>query len=263
MAAAAFKGALFVALHAQIPTDPIIDAARDAAAAFAQSLPDYVVKRTTTRYRGSRPTPNSAANLAGKWQKPDIVTADVATDNGKEVYTNISVNGKPATKLPTGGEWSAGEFSNVLRDILASKSGAVFTNQRLDSVRNHPSYRYDFAIDESHSTWHLSFEGGQGPAVRYSPAYGGAIWIDRATGQVLRIEEVARGVPGYFPLDALESDTDYDFVTIGDEKYCLPARSEDITCVRGSTLCFRNETVFQDYKKFGADTSITFDGGAK
>jgi hypothetical protein len=73
----------------------------------------------------------------------------------------------------------------------------------------------------------------------------------------------ARTLPPGFPLDAIESDIDYDFVRIGDAQYVLPVHSESSTCERGSYVCLRNETVFKDYDKFGASTSITFDGGGK
>ena len=43
-----------VRLTAQQPPDPVIEAARVAAAAYQQSLPDYIVRRTTTRWRRAR-----------------------------------------------------------------------------------------------------------------------------------------------------------------------------------------------------------------
>ncbi len=41
-------------LTAEPSPDPVIEAARVAAAAYQQSLPDYIVKRTTTRYGQGR-----------------------------------------------------------------------------------------------------------------------------------------------------------------------------------------------------------------
>ena len=73
----------------------------------------------------------------------------------------------------------------------------------------------------------------------------------------------ARNLPSYFLEFALESITDYDFVEIADQKYLLPTSSMSVTCQRGIPLCLRNETVFQHYDKFTANSSITFDGGGK
>jgi hypothetical protein len=252
-----------------IAADPAIAGAREAAAVFAKSLPDYIVKRTTTRYQGFRPLLRPTwdagnwvppADAAGMWRTIDTVTGDVATKNGAEVYTNITVNGRPAKNLPDGGSWSTGEFSTVLLGVLAAESATRFTNQRQVSIANRPSYRYNYAVDQPHSAWTLAV--GKGDAAHYSPAYGGAIWIDKQTGQVLRIEMSARGLSLSYPMDAIELATDYDFVKIGETEYCLPVHSEAFSCWRNGNLCLRNETIFRDYGKFGAKTSVTFDSNS-
>jgi hypothetical protein len=46
---------------------------------------------------------------------------------------------------------------------------------------------------------------------------------------------------------------------IGGTRFLLPVHSEDLSCERGTSDCNRNVIEFRNYKKFGADTSITFD----
>jgi hypothetical protein len=75
---------------------------------------------------------------------------------------------------------------------------------------------------------------------------------------VLRIEIAAEKIPRSFPLDTVESAIDYDFVLIGDMKYLLPTHSEALSCRRGTGDCTRNVIEFRNYKKFGAETNITF-----
>jgi hypothetical protein len=60
----------------------------------------------------------------------------------------------------------------------------------------------------------------------------------------------------------VESAIDYDFVAIGDAKFLLPVHSEALDCERGTKSCSRNVIDFRDYKKFTADTSISFDDAA-
>jgi hypothetical protein len=91
------------------------------------------------------------------------------------------------------------------------------------------------------------------------PAYSGTIWIDKENFRVLRIELQAQTMPRSFPLDQVESAVDYDYVFIGDNKYLLPVHSEALSCARSSSQCSRNVIEFRNYKKFSADTSITFD----
>jgi hypothetical protein len=114
----------------------------------------------------------------------------------------------------------------------------VFTNQRATTSLNRPAYRFDYAIDRPHSSWHLS-TGGE----PYTSAYGGQIWIDRETSRVLRVEMSARDVPVFLQLDSVISSIRYAFVKIGDGSYLLPSHSTDFT----------------GYRKYSADTHISFD----
>lgn len=254
------------ALCADAPQqDPVIEAARAEAAEYAASVPDYLVTRTTTRYQRrdvlSTHTvgPPSMVTATG-WREVDSVSAEVATEHGKEVYSAIKINGKPAKALPQGGVWSAGEFSTLLKEVLAPAHAAVFTGQRADTKARRPAWRYNFAIDPAHSGWDMDarMPGSRAP-IHITPAYSGAIWIDRETNKVLRIEKTASGIPKEFPLDVVEAATDYDFVEIGSDHYLLPVSSETVTCLRGGTLCYRNTTVFRNYRKFNADAKISFD----
>ena len=245
--------------------DPVIEAARKGAATYATSLPDYIVKRTTTRYIGVRPDRYFPGRRIATWRELDTVGADLAVERGTEVYTNVSLNGLPSLDMPHGGAWSMGEFSTELLSILPIERAAKFTRRRDEMLRNRPVYRYAFEIDVRHSVWNLSAGHlpGAPKVVQISPAYSGDIWIDRETGEVLRITEAARDLPGRFPLDAVEEATDYDFVKIGGEKYVLPTHSETLSCLRDRFTCWKNTTDFRDYDKFGSKSSITFEGAMK
>ena len=245
---------LAAAIHLAGQTDPVIDSARRAAATFSKSLPNYIVKRTTTRFQGVRTTAFTPGEAAGKWRRLDIVTADVVAEHETEVLMNIQLNGEPTKDVQKSGSWSAGEFSNTLRAILSPESAAVFTNQRDATLLNRPAYRFDYEIDHAHSSWHLSSGGNT-----YAPAYGGQIWIDQESSRVLRIEMSARDVPAFLQLDSIVSSIEYAFVKIGDGSYLLPTHSESMECERGTTACFKNVTDFRGYRKYSADTNISFD----
>ena len=70
----------------------------------------------------------------------------------------------------------------------------------------------------------------------------------------------SRNMPRSFPIDTTESSIDYDFVLIGDHKYLLPVHSESLSCWRGTSQCSRNVIDFRNYKKYTADSSISFEG---
>lgn len=232
------------------PGDPVINSARDAAFEFTDTLPNYVVKQFTTRYES-----DTAQGNRTSWRALDVVTADVVAEGGKETYRNILVNGKPPRDaIEKTGSWSTGEFATVLQGILHPSTDADFHNKRSTTIVNRPAWRYDYSVEQPRSMWHVYASQSS-----YVPGYTGSIWIDKATYRVLRIEMSAVDMPKSFALDAVESAVDYDYVLIGEQKYLLPVHSEALSCVRGTSECTRNVIDFRNYKKFSADTSITFD----
>jgi hypothetical protein len=229
--------------------DQVIAQARDEAFSFSETLPNYVVKQFTTRYA-------TAAARGGRtsWQAIDTVTADVVSEDGKESYKNVLVNGRaPREAVEKSGAWSTGEFSSMLQDILSPVTAADFRNKRSTTIVNRAAFRYDFTVEQRNSHWNVHSD-----SEAYSPGYSGAIWIDKTSSRVLRIEIAAEKIPRAFPLDTVESAIDYDFVLIGEAKYLLPVHSEALSCMRGTSDCTRNVIDFRNYKKFGAETNITF-----
>lgn len=229
--------------------DPVIDSARDAAFEFIDTLPNYIVKQYTTRYQT-----DTAHGNRTSWQALDVVTADVVCENGKESYKNLLINGKaPRDAIEKSGSWSTGEFATILQGILHPSTDADFHNKRSTTIANRAAYRYDYSVEQSRSMWHVTASSES-----YIPGYTGSIWIDKETYRVLRIEMSAVNMPRSFPLDAVESAVDYDYVLIGEQKHLLPVHSEALSCMRGTAECTRNVIEFRNYKKFTADSSITF-----
>jgi hypothetical protein len=231
--------------------DEVIDRAREAAFSYSETLPNYVVKQFTTRYQ-------TALARGGRtsWETLDVVTADVIEENGVEKYKNILVGGKPPKgELEESGSWSSGEFSSLLLSVMSPSTQAEFHGKRSTTILNRDAYRYDYSVEQANSRWHVEAKGQS-----YMPAYTGSVWIDRETGRVLRLELAGKDMPRGFPLDTVESAIDYDFVLIGDTKYLLPVHSEILSCARGTNDCGRNVIEFRNYRKFTAETSITFDG---
>jgi hypothetical protein len=230
--------------------DPFIDQTREEAFSFTETLPNYVVKQYTTRY---------AARLARgsqtSWQALDTVTADVIEEGGTEKYKNILVNGQvPKVDVEKTGSWSRGEFSSLQLDVLAPNTNAHFHGKKATTIVNRAAFLYDFSVEQPNSHWHIEADGQS-----EQPAYTGSIWIDKENHRVLRIELSAQNLPRAFPLDTVESAVDYDYVLIGDGKYLLPVHSEALSCAHGANGCTRNVIEFRNYKKFSADSNITFD----
>jgi hypothetical protein len=226
-------------------TADIINDAREASYAFSDSLPNFLVQQVTTRYNG----PRSGNN----WRALDVVTADVASVNGQEEYRNVKVNGRPGDPEKSG-SWSTGEFQITLDDILSPRTLAHFTLRGEERVANRTAWVFDLEVDQRNSHWEIvSQRGGS-----YFPAYRGAIWVDKDTRRVLRIEQKAIDLPRNFMYDNCVSTLVYGYVNIDGKSYLLPSKSENTGCLAGSNECNRNVIEFRDYRKFSSDSNVTF-----
>ena len=227
--------------------DAIISAARDAADRLSEGLPDFIVQQNTTRYYST--------TAPAQWRTLDVVSAEVVSVAGKEEYRNILVNGKPTNRpVEKTGAWSTGEFQTVLDSLLSPYTAATFRRQSDDTLRGRATYRFQYRVRQENSNWDIYAPTG----AKATPSYSGDVWIDKATHNILRIEEESGPMPAGFVFDKAESVVEYSFVTIESKSYPLPVHSEILTCQRGSPNCTKNEINFQNYRKFGADSTVTF-----
>jgi hypothetical protein len=227
--------------------DEVLVEARMEASRFTDGLPNFTARQLTTRY--------FSQTWPARWQKIDEVTADVACVDGKEEYRNIAVNGNPVSRPPERtGSWSTGEFSTTMEDVLSIPTAARFKRRGEDRVGSRSAVVFDYTVAQPNSHWTLVSPDDR----KFNPAYEGAIWVDKDTRRVLRIEQRTVDIPRDFPLLKAETVITYSFVTIDKKPVLLPGSSENLGCWRGSGTCVRNTIEFQDYKKFSAESSVTF-----
>jgi hypothetical protein len=229
------------------PDDNVIESTKEAAGNLVDNLPSFIVQQNTTRY--------FSTTFPAQWRALDVVSADVVSVNGKEDYRNITINGKPSNRpVEKSGAWSTGEFVTILEDILSPYTQATFRKSGDENLGGRSTYTYTFRVLQENSNWDIISPEG----AKATPAYTGTVWIDKETFNVMRIEEETGPLPAGFPFDKAETVVEYNFVRIDTKSYALPVHSEVLTCQRGSSTCTKNEINFQNYKKFAADSTITF-----
>jgi hypothetical protein len=231
------------------PVDPVIEKAREAAANYLSSLPNYFCQQMTARYQSDHPKTG--------WDALDVVTADVMYEDGKESYKNVKLGSKSVKSIEDiGGTRSTGEFSTILEDLLSPYTDANFRRTGTDTLSGRAAWTYKYEIPRERSHWRI-----EAPSQLFYPPHVGTIWIDKETSRVLRIEQGTINMPKLFPFDTVETVTDYAFISLAaGAKYLLPADAEVLSCLRGTSMCTRNRLEFRNYRKFGAESSITFDG---
>jgi hypothetical protein len=230
--------------------DDLIRRAADTALDFTGTLPNYICQELMSRYQSdSRPA---------NWHALDVVGTEVVYENGKEDYRKVTLNGRPVNKtleeMGNSGSISTGEFGTVLIGLFSPGTAAEFHYRRDSRIAGISTKEYDFSVTHPRSNWSIHM-GSQ----NYDPAYSGTVWIDPASARVMRIEMSARSFPSDFPIDDVESATDYEYIRLGDAKqYLLPVHAETLSCQRGTNDCSRNVIDFRNYRKYTGESTITF-----
>jgi hypothetical protein len=226
----------------------LIEQAREAAANFLEGLPNYVCQEQTTRYVSETRQPS--------WNVVDVVSAEVVYDDHQESYRNLQINGKPTKKAPEdSGAWSTGEFGTILGNLFAPQTAAEFKYVQEDSIAHRAASVFDFKVQRVRSNWKIWV-----PGQYVVPTYKGSVWIDKKTGEALRIEMQAKEIPEAFPEITVETAVDYDTISLGTaDKFLLPVHAEALSCWRNSNECQRNVIEFRNYHKFEGESIIKFE----
>ncbi len=225
----------------------LIEKARQVASKFLEGLPNYVVQESATRYVSETRQPS--------WNVVDVVSAEVVFEENREHYRNLQINGKPSKKPPEEtGAWSTGEFGTILGNLFSPYTDADFKFAQDDTIIHRAASVFDFKVQRVRASWRIWTTGQY-----IMPAYRGSVWIDKQTGEVLRIEMQAKEIPEAFPEITVETAVDYDSIRLGTpEQFLLPVHSEALSCWRGSNDCQRNVIEFRNYHKFTGESNIEF-----
>lgn len=221
--------------------------AYEVASEFSQTLPNVICDEVVERFESnSKPV---------KWKKKDKVEVDLMYVNGKESYTNPRINGKPfrGADITETGTWSRGDWATTLMEVLGAQ--AEFTKrpagQDRDTIAGIETEVWDLKVKQEHSHWTVDY------GTPFKPGYVGSIWVDPKTARVLRIEKIARRINPKYEIDTVEMVLEYGWVTIGGEKYLMPASSSSMACRRYTNECMKNDMVFTKYRKFSAESTIS------
>ena len=231
----------------------IWNAAHDNAASYTDSLPNFICSEVVRRFVH----PNHKG-----WKLEDTLALKLTYFDHREEYKLMTVNNH-STSLSYDqmlGAITEGEFGSMLAAIFSLKAR---TNRDWDHwtlLRSRPAHVYTFAIAAANSDYQITSGTVRGEN-RVRVGQHGYIYIDDATKSVLRLVALADEFPADFDVQRVNLVLDYDFTDVGGTRYLLPIHSE--TTLSATPFEHRNETDFLQYRKFSADTSITYGGTVK
>jgi hypothetical protein len=229
----------------------VLDEVRDYALNYTKSLPDFICLQLTHRFVDMHYQPGSE----GSWSPSDRIAEKLSYFEQHEKYEAISHNdnamiGKDWESL--GGSISRGEFGTLLREIFEPESNADIRWLRWGTFDGHLSHVYEYRIDREHSRETIEFEKKQ----QVTPAYHGLVYVQKDENVVLGVT-VEPDIPADFPVQDVHQVVIYHYVDISGRKFLLPAVSR--VQMRNGRYASKNDIEFRGYKKYSADTSITFD----
>jgi hypothetical protein len=225
-----------------------VERTRTVAANYTRRLPDFVCVQTIHR--------SYHLTLPKNWIPSDTLTLKLRYSGQTEDRQLIARNGQPVARdEPAGGLENIGEFGGMLEGLFDRQTQAEFHWESWKTVRGRPGVVFSYRVAKEHSSYMLSIDPG-GFVHRTVVGYHGTVEVDRESGEVLRLVYESEDVPENFPMQSASTAVDYDYVEVAGRRYLLPVRAEIETVADG--IRSRNISDFTDYRKFSADSTVTF-----
>jgi len=222
----------------------------------ARNLPNFICQETMQR---------AIRNLAsGSWTDLDVITMEATFVMGRgDRYSQVSIDGQAIALPPDiqdralarlvnrkhpGGWWAGGEFNTGLAYLFTAPAGTSFKFASEVKLPPGPSTKVDFRDPDSrYMIW-------QGEKSIY-PGMFGSLWIDRQSGELLRLDSVGMEFTPEFPVSYYSSSINYGDVSVADiGSFLLPTAGVVVACDRGR--CYRDIISFHDCRKFGSEVHI-------
>ena len=218
---------------------------------YAKTLPDFICLEVNRRYIDRRYKPDTE----GSWAQSDKIAEKLTYYDQKEKYELISHNedslyGKATESV--GGALSRGDFGTLIREIFELESSAEFHWERWSTLDGHLMSVYTFYIDQPHSHDTIDYNRTQ----QVTAAYHGEVFVEKGANTIWRIN-VEPEPPSSFPVQNIKQRLDYRYTEISGQKFLLPVSGQVIMKADGTGT--KNEIEFRSYRKYSADTTITFD----
>ena len=264
----------------------MLEAARNYVAQMLPRLPNLLATRSTLRYDDS---PQGLKK--GGW--PVRLGLHLVDTSSREISVRDERDSLPsAVWQQQSGLVSKGEFGSTLGMILADTAKGKVTWSHWEQIAGDPAAVFQYLVPRSASNYEVT--GYQQPVAEYAnltgrqgvagigpqlsnhssditptvtkPGYHGSLWLDPATGTILRIT-IEADAKGGAPFQRASILVEYGPVQIGDSKFICPVRSValyEATAPPQANLSdapgeWLNIVLFTGYHRFGSTVKILTD----
>jgi VWFA-related protein len=225
----------------------VLEAARQNALSYGQSLPNFVCEQVTNR--------SVDRNGTGRWKHKDKLTELLTYVEHEEARTLLvkEENGAKSHKDEgdAQGALSSGEFGGVLEGVFRPASKTDFRWKETAVLGEAKVQVFDYHVDRANSILNV------GAGTTQFVGCHGQVFIDTATRGVRRITMLADDLPNTGRVRAASVSVDYDYVAINNHDYLLPIAAQImITLGHGSHESDLNEIKFRNFRRFGSNVRI-------
>jgi hypothetical protein len=243
------------------PPTPTLDEQRAAfrdisrnALHYTAGLPDFICTESVHRYT----LPPTRAAVPG-WQQKDALTVKLTYFGNREKYELTQINGHAAARgyESSGGAISEGDFGSMLLEIFIPESESKFLWDHWTYLRKRLTHVYSYRTAQEHSHFKITVGGDSADRGTVISGRRGFIYADAETHMVMRITGEAEAIPLGFPITAQSNMVDYNLADVGGRPVLLPLRAEQR--IGTPQTQYKNVVEFHDYRKFTAESSISFD----
>lgn len=229
-------------------------------------IPNYTCRQTIERARltkntvrrmerQSRQGKESRSEVNIPLESSDKLQVDLAYVDGEELYSwpgAESFEDQSLDEMVGFGNLSVGIFAATAHNLFGTHA-ALFEFAGRDDIGGRTLLRFDFRVGLMQSGFVLSDATGREAEV----PYGGSIWADPRTFDLVRIETQAREIPDYLEIASAVSRIDYQSVELNGESFLIPRMAHETTGLRSGAEN-HNRTEFSDCRRFGASSGISF-----
>ncbi len=228
--------------------EKLLNGMRQYAAGYLSNLPNFICLQITQQFQ--------AGKKANHWHKGDSLTSRLVFNEGREERTLQRINERPIRPGTRPGRTpltTEGEFGILLSQVFGESSEASFLWNGWDAIDGREVVVFDYSIDKNHSTLSLSLSD----LARAVVPYHGSVYADPVSGAVWRITNSASDIPPEVQTKSISTTIDYGEVAIAGATYLLPTQATVLLSTGSSNI--RNQMQFTGYRKFEADSTITYD----
>jgi len=220
---------------------------REASSRIYREMSSVVCRERIDRFKGS------IGDAEGR--PVDVITSDVAMEQGAERYSNIRQNDKPRSSISrVGGAWSEGEYSTLLRQTAETlNSDDVIKMGVVTRLGGTPAILFPFDVPQSESNWDFQVR-----SKHYFLGFHGEVWISQANGEVLRIRRTSNQLPSSLGISQVDWSVDFGSNDLDGHSLILPSKATySVTYPRDRHREW-NVISFSDYHRYGVEITIRY-----